>query len=331
MEDKILSLARENVQKNTPFRLEVSERDVSKRINYIIDAIVTFQVSGATFKLQAEIKKEVRKHQLSKIYLLAKEYDSFVLIAGKISPSIKQKLKQKNINWIDAAGNVFFREGKYFIYVDHGNTVDFETEKDRAFTKTGLKVLFLFLQDDSWIQKTYREIANEADVSLGSIGYVMNGLKNRGYLVRQDEKRYQLIKKDELVDNWLSAFENKLNPDLKIGNFDFIKASLRTNWKDLQLGKNSVWGGEAGAELVTNLLKPKLLTLYTTLSKGKVMKRYKLKPNSKGSVIVKKPYWKIRESQKTAPLLAIYADLMLSGEERNFKVAEKIYERIRHE
>ncbi len=331
MKDNILSLALENVQENTPLRLDIKEREIAKSDYLYLDAILEVYLSGESIELQAEIRKEIRKHQLPKLYNLAEEFDSFVLIAGKISKNIKEKLKQRNINWIDAAGNVFIRKRNYFIYVDHGGTVDFEKEKDRAFTKTGLKVLFLFLQDESWVQKTYREISYEANVSLGSIGYVVNGLKKRGYLVRQDEKKYQLIRKEELFDQWLSAFENKLNPDLKIGRFEFVHDDLRRNWKDLDLGMKSVWGGEAGAELVTNIIKPKILTLYTMLHKGDIMNKYKLKPTSNGSVEVKKSYWKIRENSKTAPALAIYADLMLSGQERNFKVAEKICEKIGNE
>ena len=53
------------------------------------------------------------------------------------------------------------------------------------------------------------------------------------------------------------------------------------------------------------------------------MKKFRLKPDPDGVIQVYEPFWNIEEVQETAPPLAIYADLMITGDERNFKVAEK--------
>ncbi|PAU93701.1 hypothetical protein CK503_11155 [Aliifodinibius salipaludis] len=325
MEADILPIAQENLKKLTQFKLEIEGREKYIQDGHQVDAKVKLHLPDETLEFFTEIKKEVRTHQLPKIYELAKTNKPFLLIGGQIFPNIKDKLKNKGINWIDGAGNMYIRTKDHFLLVDHNETFHLKTERDRAFTKTGLKVVFLFLLDEEWIQKTYREIAKAADVALGTIGYVINGLKKRKYLVKKNEKNYQLVGKDALIDEWIGAYEQELKPKLHKGTFAFIDKEEATNWKKMELDAQTVWGGEAGADLLTGMLKPQTLTLFTTHTKGNIMKKFRLKPDPDGTVQVYEPFWKIEVGKETAPPLAIYADLILTGDERNFKIAEKIY------
>ncbi|WP_372635708.1 type IV toxin-antitoxin system AbiEi family antitoxin [Fodinibius sp.] len=325
MEADILPLAQENLEKLTQFKLEIEEREKYIQDVHQVDAKVKLHLPDETLDFFAEIKKEVRTHQLPRIYELAKTNKPFLLIGGQIFPNIKEKLKNKGINWIDGAGNMYIRTKDHFLFVDHNETFHVKVERDRAFTKTGLKVVFLFLLDEEWIQKTYREIAEAADVALGTIGYVINGLKKRKYLVKKDEKNYQLVRKDALIDEWIGAYEQELKPKLHKGTFAFIDKEEAANWKKMELDDQTVWGGEAGADLLTGMLKPQDLTLFTTHTKGNIMKKFRLKPDPDGTIQVYEPFWSIEKGKETAPPLAIYADLILTGDERNFKIAEKIY------
>lgn len=325
MKTDILSIAQENLEKLTQFKLEIEEREIYIQDGHQVDAKVKLHLPDETLEFLAEIKKEARAHQLPKIYELAKTNKPFLLIGGQIFPNIKEQLKEKGINWIDGAGNMYIRTKDHFLFVDHNETYRVKVERDRAFTKTGLKVVFLFLLDKIWLQKTYREIAEAADVALGTIGYVIKGLKKRKYLVKKDEKNYQLVRKDELIDEWIAAYETELKPKLHKGNFAFIDEEQAVNWKTMKLDYQTVWGGEAGADLLTGMLRPQTLTLYTTHTKGNIMRNFRLKPDPDGTVQVYEPFWNIEYDQETAPPLAIYADLILTGDERNFKIAKKIY------
>lgn len=323
MEAVILPIAQENLEKLTQFKLEIEERETQD--GYQIDAKVKLHLPDETLEFFAEIKKEVRTHQLPRIYELAETNKPFLLIGGQIFPNVKEKLRDKGINWIDGAGNMYIRTEDHFLFVDHNETFHVNVERDRAFTKTGLKVVFLFLLDETWLQKTYREIAETADVALGTIGYVINGLKKRKYLVKKDKKNYQLVRKEELMEEWIAAYETELKPKLHKGNFEFIDEEIAADWKKMELDDQTLWGGEAGAELLTGMLRPQVLTLYTTHGKGSIMKQFRLKPDPDGNVQVYEPFWNIEEDQEIAPPQAIYADLILTGDERNFKIAEKIY------
>lgn len=327
MNNKILQIAQKNLEQ-APFNLEIEVKELCVKNSQQIDAQVKLLLPDRVLAFQAEIKAEVRVHQLPRIYEMAKTNAPFLLIGGEIFPDIKDKLKEHGINWIDGAGNMCIKGKDHLIFIDHNKPVRAKTKKDRAFTKTGLKVIFLFLQDEMWLQNTYREIAEAADVALGTIGYVMNGLKKKRYLVKKDEKRYQIVRKKDLLDDWMTAFETELKPKLHKGNFTFIDDDLAQNWKNLELDDYTVWGGETAGALLTDMLKPQILTLYTRHNKGKIMKNFNLKPDPDGNVHVYEPYWKVKAGQKTAPPLTVYTDLMLTGDERNFNIAKKVNEQF---
>lgn len=326
METGILPIAQKNIEKLTEFKLVIKEREKYIQDGHHVDAKMKLHLPDKTLEFFAAIKKEVRTHQLPKIYELAETNKPFLLIGGQIFPNIKENLKDKGINWIDGAGNMYIRANNHFLFVDRNETYHVKAERDRAFTKTGLKVVFLFLLNEDWLQKTYREIAEAADVALGTIGYVINGLKKRDYLVKKDENNYQLVRKDELIDEWIGAYEKELKPKLHKGNFTFIDKDEATNWKRVKLDNQTVWGSEAGADILTEMLRPQILTLHTTHDKGHIMKKFRLNPDPDGNVQVYEPFWNIKEGKETAPPLAIYADLILTGDERNFNIAEKVYD-----
>jgi hypothetical protein len=325
MEADILHIVEENFEAHTPFSLEIRKPEKQALNGQHVDTKVKLHLRDKILEFYTEIKKEIRAHQLPRIYELAESNKPFLLIGGHIFPNIKEKLKEKGVNWIDGAGNMYIGTEDHLLFIDHNETFHVEVEKDRAFTKTGLKVVFLFLLDETWLQKTYREIAEAADVALGTIGYVINGLKKKKYLIKRNDKHYQLTRKEKLIDEWITAYETELKPKLQKGKFAFIDEEQAVGWRKMKLDDQTVWGGEAGAELITDMLRPQVLTLYTAHTKGNIMKKYRLKPDPDGTVEVYEPFWKIEDDQETAPPLVIYADLLLTGDERNFKTAKKIY------
>ncbi len=54
--------------------------------------------------------------------------------------------------------------------------------RTRAFNASGLKVIFTFLLVPQLVSETYRTIAETSGVLLGTIGWVLNDLKELGYV-----------------------------------------------------------------------------------------------------------------------------------------------------
>ncbi|MDZ7758073.1 type IV toxin-antitoxin system AbiEi family antitoxin [Rhodohalobacter sp.] len=276
----------------------------------------------------AEVRKEIRKHNVPQLGELAKEIGPVMLVAEKLYPAIKEKLIEAGVDWLDGAGNIYLKEGDTIIWIDHHTTTPDKQIKNRAFTKTGLKVLFLILHDEVWLNRTYRDIAEAAGVAIGGIKYVLDGLKDHDFILAKNDKELKLKNREKLLDQWLIAFADELKPKITKGRYRFVNHDDMYKWNELQLPDETVWGGEPAADLITHNLKPKEFILYTNENRAELMKELKLAPDREGIVEVRTPYWNIDpEHQNVAPLLTIYTDLMLTGDPRNANIAKTLYEK----
>lgn len=199
------------------------------------------------------------------------------------------------------------------------------TTGNRAFTKTGLKVLFQLLLDSTLINQTQREIAKRADVGLGNIPGMIQGLKEAGYLLKQKKNTYQLTEKEELVEKWANDYTLTLKPTLMMGSYTI--AGDR-NWQELELKEDlTLWGGEAAGNLLTGHLRPGFLTLYTRQNRNDLIKDYKLVPDQDGEIEVVKMFWKpLGIFKSTVPPLLAYADLINAKDERCVETAKMIFD-----
>jgi hypothetical protein len=292
------------------------------------DGEIGFLINDRHQHCYVTVRKEIRNHQLPQLQSLALRYKNhFMIVAERIFPNIKEALRQNNIPYLEANGNVWFKKGKLFLWIDTHKEVMIEKEKiNRAFTKTGLKVIFHFLLNDTHVNQTYREIAQITDVGLGNINYVINGLKENGYLINLNVNQYKLINKEELLERWMIAYEERLKPALFAGTFKFVKHEDFDQWKQIKFKDiNTQWGGEPAGDILTNYIKPGALTIYTIETRADLMKHYHLIPDPLGNIKVYHKFWSTSDAGKIVPPLLIYVDLMNTGDPRNMEVAKKIY------
>jgi len=286
-----------------------------------LDGVLEFVFNGTTYAFTAEIKQELRTHQLQQIENYFHRNKHFLLIANRISPKIKEELRQKEIPYLEANGNIYLKKEGLFLFVDTQKPLDKEKNKgNRAFTKTGLKVLFYLLQHTEAINLTHRELAENANVGLGNIPQVINGLKETGYLIPLNNKTYVWENRKALLERWIAEYATVLRPKLMKERY-----TLKGNWQEIQFNNHiTVWGGEPAADLLTNHLRPEKFLIYTTENRMDLIKNYKLMPDKNGEVEVLEMFWKGNDG-KTVPPLLVFADLMLEGGKRNKETAEKIY------
>lgn len=103
-----------------------------------------------------------------------------------------------------------------------------------------------------------------------------------------------------MLDQWIAAFMDELQLKLHTGTFCFLNEKDRNNWTKLKLTEGTGWGGEPGADLLADNLKPAKFTLYTNNTRAEIMKD-KLKPNPEGEIEVYKPYWKVKTRNRSQP------------------------------
>lgn len=325
-EYKIIDIALENLQKNAGITGDWEEYGQKE-----LDGQIKLVIENQPLKFNAEIKQELRNHQLPRIIDQAQRIGPLMVVANRIFPKIKEELRHNHIAYLEANGNIYLKQGGIMLWLDGQKPVQPITEKgNRAFTKTGLKVLYHFLLDEQLVQLRYREIANITDVALGNLNYIMNGLKKLNFLIEVRDQTFRLNNKKELLQKWMVAYEERLKPALLLGTFRFLKEEDFLNWKNLGIDTaKTKWGGEPAGDLYTNYLRPQTLTLYTIENRNELIKNYRLIPDEKGNIKVYKKFWHLDDGPaQTVPPLLIYADLMNTNDRRCIETAQKIYDRF---
>lgn len=319
---EIIHKALENLQKQAPVYATWEETGSSEQ-----DGRLLFNINNRTVRFYVEVKNELRSHQLPRILGMAQQYQPFMVAAARLNSKIKEALRQNDITYIEANGNAFLKTDHTFLLIEGNKPVTIEKEVvSRAFTKTGLKVLFHFLLDKTLINQPYRQIAELTGTSFGNISNIIAGMKQGGYLISIAKDRFQFQNKHALLNKWIAAYDLSLKPTLKTGSFRFLKTEDFNNWESLPLDGNTLWGAEPAGALLTNYLKPATLTMYTTETRAALMKNYRMVPDDNGNILVFKKFWNDGQTtNRTVPPLLAYADLVNTADRRCIETAEKIY------
>ena len=297
--------------------------DIRKTNDYEHKFDCGIKVNGQN--LNVVIKNEVRPDTLSLMDSIFDTENNVLLAAAYITPKAKTALKDKRVNYIDGFGNAYIDLENLKIYVEKGNAKPIVNTKNELFTFTGAKVLFELLQNPESINtNTYRNWADKCGIALGSVSKFMNALTNEGFLIKVNNTKKELIRREELLQRWIPLINEKVLPSYYVDTFQFGKTSQR-DWKNIE--DNMQWAGEPAAGILTNYLNPAEFSLFTNLVKPEIIKRAGLMPNKNGNISIYRPFWKIVEiDSKTVPPLLIYAQLMYQGNSRNIETAKLIYD-----
>jgi len=280
------------------------------------------QLHVQTLTFQVEVKHELRAYQLPQLEAQVRQHKHLLLIANRLFPKIKAELRQKEIPYLEANGNIFIKREGLLLFIDTQKPLVVEkTKGNRAFTKTGLKVVFHLLRYKEAIHLPQREIAEATQVALGNIPQVMDGLQQTGYLLPLNNKTYVWENRKALLDRWITDYAAILRPKLLKAQYAY-----KGNWQELQLdNRKTVWGGEPAADILTDHLRPEKFLIYTRESRMELIKNYKFMPDTQGNIEVLEMFWQ-HDGTQTAPPLLVYAELMLEGGKRNTETAAKIYD-----
>lgn len=282
-------------------------------------------INNHTF--QIKLKRDFRLNQIPDLISDKQHNTPFILVADAISENVKTVLREHKINYLDAVGNAFIQSNKGLsVFINGQKAVSKpEANKDKAFTKKGLVVVYHLLIDETLLNATYRTISEKTETSLDTITKVLQSLRQQGFIVQVNAKTMRLTDKKRLFEKWADAYEMRLKPDLLLGKFRFKSIDAQNNWKNIPLSKKSFWGGEPAADVLTNYLRPAIFTLYSTETRSELIKTYHFIPDTNGNIEIYKPFETISEGYKIAPIL-VYADLVNTGDSRNIEVAQKIKE-----
>src|SRR3990172_12118675 len=136
-----------------------------------------------------------------------------LLITWYANPENIDLLKTLEINFIDAAGNAYINVPPLYIIIK-GNKLD--TPKNAKgittgkFQTAGLQIIFTLLCNPNLEKNTYREIAQMANVALGTVVFTFKYLENLGYITILKNGDKKLINKNLLLKEWLTGYPVKI-------------------------------------------------------------------------------------------------------------------------
>ncbi len=301
------------------------EKSHHKHSDFGYDGI--FSLEGTPLYIEA--KNEVRPNQVPSLISLNQDLGNLLVVANYITPNAKKLLREKDINYIDRVGNIWLKIASTYIHIEgRHNAPPSEDKKTRAFSRTGLKVVFQFLQNPDLVNATYREIVEISGASLGTIPKVIAGLKTEGFLLKKTDEEWIITRYEKLLNRWQYEYTAKLKPALFMKRYRSIDQRFYTNWKDLKLQQGTHWGGEPAGDLLTDYLKPEVFTLYTNELQQDIMKNYRWIPDPEGDIWIYNTFWPNTGQQldKYVSSILAYADLMGTGDSRCIETAKIIYE-----
>lgn len=319
----ILNTAIHNLEKNIPINWDWKAIDDKKDKG--VDGELSIIVNNQKIVLYADIKKEVKNHQVYNILNYKNKYVNFLLVAEKLYPKVKKELRENRVNYLEGNGNVYINTDNLLLYIDTNEVTKTQKEKgNRAFTKTGLKVIFQILLNPKLINQTQREIAEVTTVALGNIPLIINGLLETNLIVRLNKNEYVINNYEDLLNKWIAEFEQTLKPTLFKQRFRFQNSNQ--NWRTVQLDTDkTVWGGEPAGDIITNHLRPEKFILYTKETTKDLIKNYKLFPDDDGEIGVYDMFWNNNYNTNTAPNELVYTDLMITDDKRCIETAKLIF------
>ena len=290
------------------------------------------------FQFNVKIKRWVQNTSIGNLVTQLERLPSTsILVADYVNPNLAERFRKNGILFIDTAGNAFVKAGSVYIFIK-GNRLESAQstpqKKSRAFHASGLRLIFHFLYNPYLLNKPYREISAITGVALGTIGWVINDLKAKGYLSSAAKPQSRELKEPiELLDRWAEAFPERLKPDLSLGVFRCRSAHL---WKDLKpINYEAAWSGEVGAYLLDGYLNPETQILYLPREQIKSLvidhrlsKADAESSSEEGTIWLYEKFWSGEEANGIAPDILVYADLLSTDDPRNLEAARRIYDRI---
>lgn len=293
-----------------------------QQANYVIEAKrnITPMTVGAVVAQLREIGQATKRTPM--------------LFTGHITPPIADRLRAAGQQFADTAGNAYLEGPGLLIYIAGRKAEERQAAErpGRAFAIAGLKTMFAFLCKPELVNATYREIADAADVALGALPTVLRDLEQIEFIAVLQKKR-RLIATKRLLDEWALAYARKLRPKQLLRTFETRHFDKWQEW-GLQ-AYDAHWGGEPAANILTDYLKPGVLTIYVERVPPKlIVAQHLLAAHPRttyGLVEFRKPFWgdAIRPDQKqaTVPPALVYADLLATGDDRCIETAQMIYEK----
>lgn len=319
----ILRVARDAFAQQTGFALKLTGAYPRKLVVPGAETeLEVLEITGGTLTVNAMLVLCRRQQNLAQQIVLLRQ----------VTAEMADQLRQDGVQFIDTAGNGYINQPPIYLFIKGNKTKSITAAPvtPRAFKQTGLRVLYAMLCNPGLENETYRTIAAKTKVALGMVNWVVKDLLDLGFLMetgRGRARQVRLIRKQHLLDRWITAYAEQLRPKLSLGRYRGAEGW----WQQAVLNpQEALWGGEVAAAKLTDYLNPQMLTIYVDRDNpAAVLLPNRLKKDPQGDVELVARFWQPEAigpyNDMVHPLL-VYADQMATGNQRNIETARIIYD-----
>ena len=251
-----------------------------------------------------------------------------LLLADFVNPVMAEKFRQKSIAFIDCAGNMNLRTHGLHVFTRGNRDVRVlqQRSKGRAFNPAGIKLLYAFFNAPALLNASYRTIASEVNVALGSIGPVLDDLQASGYIADIDGEK-SLVNKPRLFERWVDAYLEKLRPGLLLGRY---QSPANNWWQSVEVKQyGALWGGEITVARQTPFMLPEQASVYLCADElESFVQDCQLQPEADGDVTLYQAFncrVGLTDESESVNAMIVYADLVDSIDPGNWEVAKTFY------
>lgn len=253
-----------------------------------------------------------------------------LLVADHVTPPMALRLKELGIAFADAVGNAWIDQPGRLVYVTGQRPAGRPREHRaaRLFQPGGLKTVFAILCRPDLAAAPLRKLADAATVAHGTAAWVMKDLQAAGYVRHLGKRGRRFVQRRKLLDLWAEAYPQKLKP--KLGPRRFLVPDPGW-WRRIDhAATGALIGGEHAGAILTDLLQPETLTIYTTRGLAPlVTANVMLPPGHDANVEVVPAFWNFDhpwEHKKLVPPVLVYADLLATGDDRCIETARRVFD-----
>ena len=335
-EHLILARALDALQQTTGINGRITDIEPEFAKGMRGDATVELTINGKNLIVIAEIKRVDRFAHIAELkHRLGPYGEQLMLVAPRITEEMADKCRELDLQFIDTTGNAYLKGHGIFVLIKGQRPNDTfkldRPEGKRAVTPTNLRVVFALLCKPTLLNATYRDINDVARVALGTIGWVLYDLDERGYTIGEKAKR-TMLERNKLIQEWVTNYPIKLRPRLNVRKF---RAPTPDWWHAVDAKQyGAQWGAEVAAEKLTGYLRPQTCTLYfhnADIQKNmtRMVVDQKLRADPQGDIEFIDAFWDFKGEPPadTVPPILVYADLLATLDPRNFDTAKIIYEK----
>ena len=262
--------------------------------------------------------------------------DGLLLLAPHVRTQHAAVLERAGIGYVDLAGNAHLQAPGLLVHVE-GRRPPVEAARAPGRPhKTWIRTVMALLIRPDLLNATYRTVADQAEVALGTIGACLNDLTQRGLLVERDAGR-QLTDRPALVALWVQAYVEALRPTLKERRLQVRaadKPELVARLADVMAERRTPWAltGANAAHRRTHFFRAAETEIYANVGLFEdrtVQNALVAQPAVRaGNVLVIEPPGPLaipqpaNEGVPVAPDLLAYAELRYRGTEQALEAAD---------